>query len=77
MPHLINLIQNSAKVMASSGIVAIRFLIENTPKTRLIPPIASGISSRSKEILVIFKSIITNLGNLSFRKACSVNTNMH
>ena len=28
MPHLINLIQNSAKVMASSGIVAIRFIIE-------------------------------------------------
>jgi len=50
MPHLINLIQNSAKVMASSGIVAIRFLIENTHTTRLIPPIASGISSRSKEI---------------------------
>ena len=28
MSHLINLIQNSAKVMASSGCVAIRFLIE-------------------------------------------------
>lgn len=50
MPHLINLIQNSAKVMASSGIVAVRFLIENTHTHRLIPPIASGISSRSKEI---------------------------
>lgn len=50
MTHLINLIQNSAKVMAFSGIVAIRFLIENTHTTRLIPLIASGISSRSKEI---------------------------
>ena len=28
MPHLINLIQNSAKVMASSGQVAVRFIIE-------------------------------------------------
>lgn len=50
MPHLINLIQNSAKVMASSGIVAIRLIIEKTHSHRLIPPIASGISSRSKEI---------------------------
>jgi hypothetical protein len=28
MPHLINLIQNSAKIMALSGVVAIRFIIE-------------------------------------------------
>jgi len=50
MSHLINLIQNSAKVMATSGLVAIRFIIENTHSTRLIPLIANGISSRSKEI---------------------------
>jgi CLIP-associating protein 1/2 len=50
MPHLINLIQNSAKIMALSGVVAIRFIIENTHSARLIPLIASSISSRSKEI---------------------------
>lgn len=30
MPHLINLIQNSAKIMATSAIIAIRFIIEVT-----------------------------------------------
>ena len=50
MTHLINLIQNSAKVMASSGQVAIRFIIENTHTARLIPLITGGVSSRSKEI---------------------------
>lgn len=50
LSHLINLIQNSAKVMALSGVVAIRFIIENTHSTRLIPLIAGGVSSRSKEI---------------------------
>lgn len=50
MTHLINLIQNSAKVMATSGTIAIRFIIEHTHSTRLIPLIAGGISSRSKEI---------------------------
>ena len=28
MPHLINLIQNSAKIMAFSGIIAVRFILE-------------------------------------------------
>lgn len=50
MTHLINLIQNSAKVMATSGTIAVRFIIEHTHSTRLIPLIAGGISSRSKEI---------------------------
>ena len=50
LSHLINLIQNSAKVMALSGVVAVRFIIENTHSTRLIPLIAGGVSSRSKEI---------------------------
>lgn len=50
MSHLVNLIQNSAKVMALSGVVAIRFIIENTHSTRLIPLITGGVNSRSKEI---------------------------
>ncbi len=36
--------------MALSGVVAIRFIIENTHSTRLIPLIAGGVTSRSKEI---------------------------
>ncbi len=50
MSHLINLMQNSAKVMALSGVVAIRFIIEHTHSQRLIPLITGGVSSRSKEI---------------------------
>ena len=30
LPPMINLIQNSAKVMATSGIVCIKFIIQNT-----------------------------------------------
>jgi CLIP-associating protein 1/2 len=50
MTHLINLMQNSAKVMALSGVVAIRFIIENTHSTRLVPLLTGGVASRSKEI---------------------------
>nr|CAH7724241.1 unnamed protein product [Callosobruchus chinensis] len=48
---LINLIQNSAKVMASSGSIAVRFIIQNTQSSRLIPIITyNAIKSKSKEI---------------------------
>lgn len=50
MANLIVLLQNSAKVMATSGLVALRFVIENTHSARLIPFITNGIESRSKEI---------------------------
>lgn len=50
MPSLINLLQNSAKIMATSGLIALRFIIEHTHSSKLIPFITSGLESRSKEI---------------------------
>jgi len=50
LPSLINLIQNSAKVMATSGIVCIRFLIQNSHSTRFLPVICQSVASKSKEI---------------------------
>ena len=50
LPTLINLIQNSAKIMSSSAIVAIRFIIQSTHASRLIPVITYNITSKSKEI---------------------------
>ncbi|CAN7983080.1 unnamed protein product, partial [Ixodes hexagonus] len=50
LPALINLIPNSAKIMSTSGIVTIRFIIEHTHASRLIPVITLNLSSKSKEI---------------------------
>lgn len=50
LPDLINLIQSSAKVMSTSGIVACQFIIENTHGPRLLPIIINSMNSRSKEI---------------------------
>lgn len=48
---LINLIQNSAKVMASAGTVTVRFIILNTHSARLIPIITTNAAtSKSKDI---------------------------
>ncbi|XP_033225325.1 CLIP-associating protein 1-A isoform X3 [Belonocnema kinseyi] len=48
--HLMNLIQNSAKVMASAGAVAVRFILQNTHGLRLIPIITTSMNHKSKEI---------------------------
>ena len=50
MQNIINLIPNSAKVMSSSGIVAMRFIIQNTFSQRFVPIICSNIHSKSKDI---------------------------
>lgn len=50
MQNLINLIPNSAKVMSTSGIVAMRFIIQNTHSQRFVPIICSNISSKSRDI---------------------------
>ena len=50
MQNIISLIPNSAKVMSSSGIVCMRFIIQNTYSARFIPIITSNVSSKSKEI---------------------------
>ncbi|KAJ8925598.1 hypothetical protein NQ315_009438 [Exocentrus adspersus] len=48
---IINLIQNSAKVMATSGLITVKFIIQNTHSPRLIPIITSNAQkSKSKEI---------------------------
>merc|ERR550532_611625 len=50
MQNLINLIPNSAKIMSSSGIVAMRFIIQNTFSQKFLPIICSNIASKSREI---------------------------
>ncbi|XP_053724034.1 CLIP-associating protein 1-like isoform X4 [Synchiropus splendidus] len=47
LPALVNLVPNSAKVMATSGIAAIRLLLRHTHYPRLIPIITSNCSSKS------------------------------
>jgi len=48
--NLIDLIQNSAKVTASSGLVAIRFILEYSHGPRIIPILANSLGSKSKDI---------------------------
>ncbi|KAK9504374.1 hypothetical protein O3M35_010721 [Rhynocoris fuscipes] len=50
VPALINLIQNSAKIIASAGQVCLGFIVRHTTSARLIPLICSGLSSKSREI---------------------------
>ncbi|XP_043987102.1 CLIP-associating protein 1a isoform X9 [Gambusia affinis] len=47
MPTLLNLVPNSAKVMATSGMAAIRLILRHTHYPRLIPIITSNCSSKS------------------------------
>ncbi|XP_019897982.1 CLIP-associating protein 1-A isoform X19 [Esox lucius] len=47
IPTLLNLVSNSAKVMATSGIAAIRLIIRHTHFPRLIPIVASSCQSKS------------------------------
>ncbi|XP_046480774.1 CLIP-associating protein 1-A isoform X2 [Neodiprion pinetum] len=50
LPTLINLIPNSAKVMATSGAVAVRFILQHTHSPRYIPIITASMNSKSKDI---------------------------
>merc|ERR1719412_1555767 len=50
MQNLINLIPNSAKVMSTSGIVTMRFIIQNTHSQRFVPIICNNINSKSRDI---------------------------
>ncbi|XP_054642224.1 CLIP-associating protein 1a isoform X21 [Dunckerocampus dactyliophorus] len=47
MPILLNLVPNSAKVMATSGVAAIRLILRHTHYLRLIPIITSNCTSKS------------------------------
>jgi len=48
--NLINLIPNAAKVTASSGLIAIRFILEHTHAPRIVPILANSLGSKSKDI---------------------------
>ena len=50
LPNLISLIQNSVKIMSSSALIALRFIIQNTHSHRLIPIIISHLNSKSRDI---------------------------
>lgn len=50
LSNLINLIPNSAKIMSTSGTVTIRFIIQHTHASRLIPIITTNMASKSKDI---------------------------
>ncbi|XP_059184202.1 CLIP-associating protein 1-like [Centropristis striata] len=47
MPILLNLVPNSAKIMATSGIAAVRLILRHTHYPRLIPIITSNCISKS------------------------------
>ncbi|KAG7502128.1 CLIP-associating protein 1-B-like isoform X1 [Solea senegalensis] len=47
MPALLNLVPNSAKIMATSGVAVIRLILRHTHYPRLIPIIASNCASKS------------------------------
>ncbi|XP_065108099.1 CLIP-associating protein 1a isoform X21 [Paramisgurnus dabryanus] len=47
MPTLLNLVPNSAKIMATSGMAAIRLILKHTHFPRLIPIITSNCTSKS------------------------------
>ena len=50
LQSIINLIPNSAKVMSTSGIVCIRFIIRYTYSPRFLPIITSNVGSKSRDI---------------------------
>ena len=50
LPAMLNLIQNSAKVISTSGTVALRFIIGHTQASKLIPLILAGVESKAKDI---------------------------
>ncbi|CAG5119353.1 unnamed protein product, partial [Candidula unifasciata] len=50
LPSLINLIPNSAKVMSTSGVVCIRFIMQFVHTSRLIPIITGHLTSKSNII---------------------------
>ncbi|XP_063867995.1 CLIP-associating protein 2-like isoform X12 [Scylla paramamosain] len=61
LPSLINLIPNSAKIMASSGIVTIRFIIQNTHHHKLIPILLRELSSKNREIRKVLCEVLDQL----------------
>ena len=58
IPAMVNLIQNSAKVIATSGTIGIRYIVSHTQASKLVPLILSGTESKSKEIRRFVKPFV-------------------
>jgi CLIP-associating protein 1/2 len=58
LPAMLNLIQNSAKVISTSGALGIRYIVQNTKSNKLIPLILTGVESKSKDIRRFDKRIL-------------------
>uniref|UniRef100_A0A803TN20 Cytoplasmic linker associated protein 2 n=1 Tax=Anolis carolinensis TaxID=28377 RepID=A0A803TN20_ANOCA len=69
VPTLFNLVPNTAKVMATSGCAAIRFIIRHTHVPRLIPLITSNCTSKSVALLFPKLFFLVNFCALSYRHA--------
>ncbi|VDD94386.1 unnamed protein product [Enterobius vermicularis] len=50
MPTLINLLQNSAKVMATSAQVALQYVVKHVRSPKLLPHLKTAMASKSKDI---------------------------
>lgn len=50
LPAMLSLIQNSAKVISTSGAVCLRYIVKHTPSVKLVPLILAGAESKSREI---------------------------
>lgn len=50
IPALLTLIQNSAKVMSTSGTIALRYIVTHTHAVKLVPLILAGTESKAKDI---------------------------
>lgn len=50
LPAILGLIQNSAKVISTSGAVALRYIVHHTPASKLVPLILAGGESKAKDI---------------------------
>ncbi len=66
LPAMLNLIQNSAKIISTSGAVAMRFIVDHTQASKLTPLILAGLESKSKEIRRFEKKFILNINYLRF-----------
>jgi len=58
IPAMVNLIQNSAKVIATSGTIGMRYIVSHTQASKLVPLILSGTESKSKEIRRFVKPFV-------------------
>ncbi|KAK6743896.1 hypothetical protein RB195_010910 [Necator americanus] len=61
LPATIALIQNSAKVMSTSGVNACYFIVKHVEHPKLIPIVLSHSSSKSKEIRKIIQDLVNQM----------------